>query len=150
MDFFEPLRRQFFLFVVTHLRNCAQSLGTWCSGITSASHAEGPGFKSQCVHISNHVIEYVAASEPSACTPLKLCANYGCMFTRFARNDPSHARAQVKPSPEHMRVCLRDARPQLHDQGDLESAPPLPFQNTHRGARTHDHKVKSLALCRLS
>ena len=26
--------------------------GTWCSGITSASHAEGPGFKSQCVHAS--------------------------------------------------------------------------------------------------
>ena len=25
------------------------SLGAWCSGITSASHAEGPGFKSQCV-----------------------------------------------------------------------------------------------------
>ena len=23
--------------------------GTWCSGITSASHAEGPGFKSQWV-----------------------------------------------------------------------------------------------------
>ena len=23
-------------------------------------------------------------------------------------------------------------------------------QNTHRGARTHDHKAKSLALCRLS
>ena len=27
------------------------SPGTWCSGITSASHADGPGFKSQCVHI---------------------------------------------------------------------------------------------------
>ena len=26
--------------------------GTWCSGITSAPHAEGPGFKSQCVHLS--------------------------------------------------------------------------------------------------
>ena len=25
--------------------------GTWCSGITSASHAEGPGLKSQCVHL---------------------------------------------------------------------------------------------------
>ena len=25
--------------------------GTWCSGITSTSHAEGPGFKSQCVHL---------------------------------------------------------------------------------------------------
>ena len=30
---------------------CRFPLGTWCSGITSASHAEGPGFKSQCVHI---------------------------------------------------------------------------------------------------
>ena len=28
--------------------------GTWCSGITSASHAEGPGFKSQCVHLYLH------------------------------------------------------------------------------------------------
>ena len=26
--------------------------GTWCSGITSAPHAEGPGFKSQCVQTS--------------------------------------------------------------------------------------------------
>ena len=25
-------------------------MATWCSGIISASHAEGPGFKSQCVH----------------------------------------------------------------------------------------------------
>ena len=29
---------------------CEQHLGTWCSGITSASHAEGPGFSPQCVH----------------------------------------------------------------------------------------------------
>ena len=28
-------------------------LGAWCSGITSASHAEGPGFDPQCVHFSN-------------------------------------------------------------------------------------------------
>ena len=26
------------------------SWGTWCSGITSAPHVEGPGLKSQCVH----------------------------------------------------------------------------------------------------
>ena len=26
----------------------------------------------------------------------------------------------------------------------------VPAESTHRGARTHDHKVKSLALCRLS
>ena len=26
-------------------------MGSWYSGITSASHAEGPGLKSQCVHV---------------------------------------------------------------------------------------------------
>ena len=25
--------------------------GTWCSGITSAPHAEGPGLKPQCAHV---------------------------------------------------------------------------------------------------
>ena len=25
--------------------------GTWCSGITSALHAEGPGFNPKCVHL---------------------------------------------------------------------------------------------------
>ena len=29
--------------------NWLYQLGTWCSGITSASHAEGPGFNPQCV-----------------------------------------------------------------------------------------------------
>ena len=28
--------------------------GAWCGGITSASHAEGPGFKSHCVHLEHH------------------------------------------------------------------------------------------------
>ena len=32
-------------------QNQQSQMGTWCSGITSASHAEGPGFKSQCVHL---------------------------------------------------------------------------------------------------
>ena len=31
--------------------------GTWCSGITSASHAEGPGFKSRCVQTSGPPVE---------------------------------------------------------------------------------------------
>ena len=29
---------------------CTAITGTWCSGITSAPHAEGPGFNPQCVH----------------------------------------------------------------------------------------------------
>ena len=33
---------------------CSRKLawGIWCSGITSASHAEGPGLNPQCVHFS--------------------------------------------------------------------------------------------------
>ena len=33
--------------------------GTWCSGITSASHAEGPGLNPQCVH-AQHAACYAA------------------------------------------------------------------------------------------
>ena len=50
-----PFRRGLFCYGARLLRSDVpshvSSLGTWCSGITSASHAEGPGFKSQCVHI---------------------------------------------------------------------------------------------------
>ena len=34
----------------THTHGLRIPRGTWCSGITSASHAEGPGFNPQCVH----------------------------------------------------------------------------------------------------
>ena len=33
-------------------QDCGTSTGTWCSGITPAQHAGGPGFNPQCVHIS--------------------------------------------------------------------------------------------------
>ena len=36
--------------IYTSISAPLQPLGTWCSGITSASHAEGPGFNPQCVH----------------------------------------------------------------------------------------------------
>ena len=32
--------------------------GTWCSGITSASHAEGPGFNPQCVHLLRRALTF--------------------------------------------------------------------------------------------
>ena len=35
---------------VGHTAGKGPQPGTWCSGITSASHAEGPGFNPQCVH----------------------------------------------------------------------------------------------------
>ena len=33
--------------------------GSWCSGITPAQHAGGPGFKPQRVHIALYAIEMV-------------------------------------------------------------------------------------------
>ena len=43
--------------------------GSWCSGITSASHAEGPGFKSKCVHFERVVLFNFFV--PSRCLCLK-------------------------------------------------------------------------------
>ena len=39
--------------------------GTWCSGITSASHAEGPGLNPQCVHAQHTARSLVATSTDS-------------------------------------------------------------------------------------
>ena len=46
--------------------------GTWCSGITSAPHAEGPGFKSQCVH--DYQMNRPDVSMPSAWQPQSIDA----------------------------------------------------------------------------
>ena len=40
--------------------------GSWCSGITSAPHAEGPGFKSQWVHILRESIPQISSRSPGA------------------------------------------------------------------------------------
>ena len=45
---------------------CKIATGTWCSGITSASHAEGPGFKSQCVHSCAAVLQCMLLGPPHA------------------------------------------------------------------------------------
>ena len=36
--------------------------GTWCSGITSASHAEGPGFNPQCVQFQLQAVDEEGAA----------------------------------------------------------------------------------------
>ena len=49
-SFSAPCRRRSKIQDCLDVQVVQESSGTWCSGITSASHAEGPGFKSQCVH----------------------------------------------------------------------------------------------------
>ena len=49
------------------------SRGTWCSGITSASHAEGPGFKSQCLHGLFYQAGAAASSLPMGVQLFDMC-----------------------------------------------------------------------------
>ena len=51
-------------------RSKARIWGTWCSGITSVPHAEGPGLKSQCVHAPQW------RSEPLRCAPARKQATH--------------------------------------------------------------------------
>ena len=45
--------KSIFIAVCMHISSqWNSSKGAWCSGITSASHAEGPGFNPQCVQLS--------------------------------------------------------------------------------------------------
>ena len=49
------------------------SKGTWCCGIASASHAEGPGFKSQCVHGLFYQAGTAASSLPMGVQLFDMC-----------------------------------------------------------------------------
>ena len=54
-------------------------------------------------------------------------------------------------TPSLLHVCEEMMLINAATQDFLYSEEPLiACRNTHRGARTHDHKVKGLALCRLS
>jgi hypothetical protein len=91
------------------LRDIAK--GTWCSGITSASHAEGPGFKSQCVQfgvVSQHSVGHtwsashvlgcslgcLRARRPSPLPPFLLCLCVGRHTLTITSPPSSVGRAQ--------------------------------------------------------
>ena len=54
------------------------ALGQWCSGITSAPHAEGPGLKSQCVHWRS--MSAAAAAAEIQRKLLRPCFALSCFF----------------------------------------------------------------------
>ena len=60
------------------------SWGTWCSGITSASHAEGPGFKSQCVHLSRLVCVNCSCVPSATASPRAFFAGFQCVASPLA------------------------------------------------------------------
>ena len=46
--------------------NMSLSSGTWCSGITPAQHAGGPGFNPQCVHFCQVLDAYYVMNAPAS------------------------------------------------------------------------------------
>ena len=55
------------------------SWGSWCSGITFASHAEGPGLKSQCVHWRVRSAAVAAVGYRERC-----CIHASCCLTTLS------------------------------------------------------------------
>ena len=58
---------------IHEIEPAAEAMGTWCSGITSAPHAEGPGFNPQCVHIDANAagrprVHFTSATPSLVCT----------------------------------------------------------------------------------
>ncbi len=108
--------------------------GTGCSGTTSALHAEGPGFNPQCVH------------------PLPFATP--TQEPRGQRTD-KHV---TRPLRSRLRSSRHASLAQLAEHalrkrmvmGSISIGGSLLATSKVAGARTHDHKVKSLALCQLS
>ena len=65
-------------------RHTLASWGTWCSGITSASHAEGPGFKAQCVHLSRLVCVNCSCVPSATASPRAFFAGFQCVASPLA------------------------------------------------------------------
>ena len=101
-------------------------MGTWCSGITSASHAEGSGFKSQWVHSYGHCCGGVGTRQsllvvsllgtamcvkdfaPTALASYLCVSSCGPQHTNHLVAVPMHSRAHgvVVSHPLRMRKAL--------------------------------------------
>ena len=98
-----------------------EQTGTWCSGITSASHAEGPGFKSQCVHFRCSLPPI-----PDRC--MSLCPNgYSisrvCLHLRRACSQISSFRCEGRrPVPRH-RHFASSRSAACREAGDMSPRP---------------------------
>ena len=146
-------------FVETTARS-ASAWGTWCSGITSASHAEGPGFKSQCVHFAVVLRNKMRCRRNKSSTRHRRFSNVENLamtgnYHRFKPGRQTITRATLGETNEERNAAekkriWKEAEPTENNRTSERAPSQRKRQNTHRGARTHDHKVKGLALCRLS
>ena len=143
--------------------------GTWCSGITPAQHAGGPGFNPQRVHISRVLRGLWIQAHHERCNGwdfyrsgiTKVIAALGdtIHLLRQAEFTRPHTPTPALSSGHNLSIsmgrfrtqqgCCRN-NPLRHLRLLLYAHTHTQISNTHRGARTHDHKVKGLALYRLN
>ena len=69
--------------------------GTWCSGITSAPHAEGPGLKSQCVQWRVRSAAVAAVGYRERC-----CIHASCCLTTLNVSAASSGVLSAPPSQD--------------------------------------------------
>ena len=89
-------------------------LGAWCSGITSASHAEGPGFNPQCVHfcLLEDILQWSDFRSPSPLGRLT-CFSFAIIQRDFARWNCKTLGCRAtfgRPRPSGVLLVLRQQR----------------------------------------
>ena len=90
--------------------HATHNAGTWCSGITSALHAEGPGFNPQCVH--------------NCCTP-GMCV---CFSLRQPQARPAVRSIRLRPARARKAShCLNNAREDQIFPYSLRGSNPRPM-----------------------
>ncbi len=90
--------------------HATHNAGTWCSGITSALHAEGPGFNPQCVH--------------NCCTP-GMCV---CFSLRQPQARPAVRSIRLRPARARKAShCLNNAREDQIFPYSLQGLDPRPM-----------------------
>ena len=85
-------------------RATSSQMGTWCSGITSAPHAEGPGLNPQCVHIMLPKViaaESMVAKQIEKASDLKRYSFFGGIC--LPRNNLSH----IWALSNHFGACFK-------------------------------------------
>ena len=72
--------------------------GTWCSGITTAQHAGGPGFNPQCVHASDAPATAVSSS-CNRWVPGNIARKENCGASGEVSFNQSNQRSSSLPKP---------------------------------------------------
>ena len=100
---------------IHEIEPAAEAMGTWCSGITSAPHAEGPGFNPQCVQF---VVSLLAV--PKSAFLVAFCVSVSCVVLGWSQCAACSLVTMHQSDPGRTRTCnLWFRRPTPYPLGHL-------------------------------